>query len=428
METKDAMHQPDLFSSSKELHPKRQKISTSLSPLAHLARPTSFESFHGHQKVMERYPFLKKGSFPGLIIWGPPGTGKTTLAHLLAGNSSRELYPFSAVLGGVLDLKKLINSAQEIKKLHNKESIIFIDEIHRFNKAQQDALLPYVESGAFTFIGATTENPRVSVNRALLSRVQIVELKKLEKDDILKICNDVAGRFQINVGQDVLELIAGNSNGDARRGLNILEVVKKHQDKPLTTEMLKQLILENSRDFDRDKDRHYDVISAFIKSMRGSDPQSTALWLAVMLDGGEDPVFIARRMMIFASEDVGNSDPQALTLATSALTAVSNIGMPEARIILAQTAIYLASTVKSNASYLAIDNALAYVKQNPTIEVPHHLRNHSPEKKRYEYPHNYPENFVNQKYTTEEIPDFYQPSENGIEKKLKIRLQNLWKN
>ncbi len=394
-------------------------------PLAHRARPELFEQFFGQEHIFSRFPFLKSPSFPSLILWGPPGTGKTTLAGLLAKQSGKDLYRFNAVLGGVADLKKLIASAQEMKQSLKREAIIFVDEIHRFNKAQQDALLPYVEAGDFTFIGATTENPRSSVNRALISRVKIIELKKLTEQALLNILKDANERFALNVPEQILLTIADYASGDARAALSTLEQAAATNASDVLE--VKRLILENVRDYDRNQNRHYDVISAFIKSMRGSDPQSALLWLAVMIDGGEDPVFIARRLVIFASEDVGNADPTALQLAVNALHTVEKIGMPEARIPLAQATTYLASTVKSNAAYKAINAALEFVSENATIEVPTHLRGHHPDKKNYLYPHDHAGAFVKQDYNgLESLPQFYHPTEFGLEKRLKDRLRALW--
>ena len=397
-----------------------------MAPLAYRSRPDKFEDFEGLELLYRKNPFIKGDNFPSMIIWGPPGTGKTTLAQLLAQNSNKELYSFSAVLGGVNDLKKLIHSAQEMKQMFNKDAVIFIDEIHRFNKAQQDALLPYVEAGSFVLIGATTENPKVSINKALLSRLQLVELLRPSQEQLLNILVKAAKKFEIKCDDEVLEFISNFSNGDARKALNTLEILEKYQGNCQSLAELKPLLMANSRDYDRNQDRHYDVISAFIKSLRGSDPDAAILWLAVMLDGGEDPVFIARRLIIFASEDVGNADPQALTLAVSTLSAVQNIGMPEARICLAQASCYLASTVKSNASYLAMNEALDYVKNSPTIEVPEYLKNNSPQKKDYKYPHNFPEHFVKQSYSKQKLPTFYRPGDLGIEKNIKLRLEKLW--
>ncbi|PIK15035.1 replication-associated recombination protein A [Halobacteriovorax sp. JY17] len=422
--------QSDLFSSTSKNNASNNTQSIN-SPLPFRARPTNFEGYFGQEHIFSRYKFLKEKDFPSLVLWGPPGTGKTTLANILAANSGLELYNFNAVLGGVNELKKLIATAIQLREDFGKESIIFVDEIHRFNKAQQDALLPYVEQGSFKFIGATTENPRSSVNKALLSRVQIIELKKLSEENLTSIIKNVATKFHIKINEEAVHFIGDYSNGDARNALNILDVIEKSEinsGAELTLKEIKPLVLENAREYDRNKDRHYDVISAFIKSMRGSDPSAAILWLAVMLDGGEDPVFIARRLVIFASEDVGNADPTALNVATSCLQAVAQIGMPEARINLAQATTYLASTVKSNAAYNAINEALSFVENNQTILVPDHLKNYPPkDTKPYQYPHSFPHHFVEQQYAPAGTPKFYQPTEIGVEKNIKDRLSKLWK-
>ncbi len=415
--------QSTLFDDEGPILPPETASAGQNAPLAHRARPLELNHFHGQDHLFSRFPFLKQANFPSLVLWGPPGTGKTTLAGILAKQSGKDLYRFNAVLGGVADLKKLIASALEMKRALKRDSIIFVDEIHRFNKAQQDALLPYVEAGEFTFIGATTENPRSSVNRALISRVKIIELKKLTESSLLSILEDANTKFELSVPKNVLETISDYASGDARAALGTLEQASAASI--TNSNEVKKLILENVRDYDRNQNRHYDVISAFIKSMRGSDPQAALLWLAVMIDGGEDPVFIARRLVIFASEDVGNADPTALQLAVNALHTVEKIGMPEARIPLAQATTYLASTVKSNAAYNGINAALAFVQDNPTIEVPTHLRNHHPDNANYKYPHDYPGAHVTQAYTQENIPMFYKPTEFGMEKRLKDRLRAL---
>ena len=285
-------------------------------------------------------------------------------------------------------------------------AILFIDEIHRANRIQQDALLPSVEQGHFTLIGATTENPRGVLTRALLSRVKVFGLKKLSPQHLLLILHKTVEQFDLGVEEKVLQNIADHADGDARRAVNMLEDWAEGKSPP-----------ESQRNYDLKGERHYDVISAFIKSMRGSDPDAALLWLAIMLDGGEEPIFIARRLIIFASEDVGNADPAALTLAVSCLQAVEKIGMPEARINLAQATTYLASTVKSNAAYLGIDEALEYVKKRPTLPVPGVLKNVGSERSRYLYPHSHPGHFVLQQYAPEALPSFYRPGELGVEKK-----------
>ncbi len=395
-------------------------------PLAHRLRPTCLTDFMGQKNLFEEHPFLRNETLSqSLILWGPPGTGKTTLAHILANNSNLRFVPFSAVLGGVNELRVIIDEL--LSGTDKTKGLIFIDEIHRFNKAQQDALLPYVETGAFILVGATTEYPKRTVNKALLSRCHTVQLKKLEGEDIKAILNRAIKSENYNdISQEMVSFVSVHSDGDARKALNALELLAKKEYVNLSESTLKRVILEGGREYDKNSDRHYDVISAFIKSMRGSDPQAAILWLAVMIDGGEDIEFIARRLVIFASEDIGNADPRAISIATSALISVQNIGLPEARIPLAQATTYLASTVKSNASYTAINEALEFVKMNSTLEVPRHLKNQDPEgKKQYLYPHNYPGNFVKQKYTIEKIPKFYRPGVNGQEKFLKERLDVL---
>ncbi len=421
----DAHGEIQQTTSGEEHSTKNSTLHLEEAPLAHRLRPNTLEEFEGLDRVIKRYPFLNRPSLQSIILYGSSGVGKTTLARLLAVSKGYEFYKFNAVLGGVADLKKLIQSADEMRERFHHKVIIFIDEIHRFNKAQQDALLPYVEEGHFVLIGATTENPRTSLNKALLSRLQIVKLEALTNPELQRLLKRANEKAEIHLDEVYLKLIPDFCRGDARVALNSLEVLARIEN--LTIEKAREIILEKAREYDLGDNRHYDVISAFIKSMRGSDPHGAILYLAIMLDGGEDPVFIARRMMIFASEDVGNADPSALTLATSGLQAVQSIGMPEARIILAQVATYLSSTYKSNASYLAINEALEYVQNRPTIEVPEHLKNH-PHKDhpvKYQYPHNFPDHYVKQAYTPKGTPEFYRPTSQGKEDGLSKRLQNL---
>lgn len=398
-------------------------------PLAHRLRPKNRSEYIGIHALEAKYPFLKASKPKNMIIFGPPGSGKTTLATILCNDINIDLFTFSAVLSGVAELKKLFERAKESREIFQRFPVIFIDEIHRFNKAQQDALLPHVESGLFTLIGATTESPRSSIIKALQSRLQIIELQPIGFIEATEIVQSAAAKLQVDLDEEEISLMAEYSGGDARKAISNLEMaihLKSSNDYSHST--LINIIKENSRAYDRNADRHYDVISAFIKSMRGSDPDAALLWLAVMLDGGEDPVFIARRLAIFASEDVGNADLNALTITNNTLNIVSNIGMPEARITLAQATTYLASTVKSNAAYLGINQALEYVKSRTTIEVPHHLKS-LPDKDhsvKYQYPHSFEENWVDQAYAPLDTPLFYQPKDVGVEKNIKNRLSSLW--
>ena len=386
-------------------------------PLAFKMRPKSIEGFFGQSQTLSKLGRLSPDNPFHFIFWGPPGCGKTTLAHIMANTWERELYPFNAVTGGVPGLKKLISSVQTQQEISSKKAIIFIDEIHRFNKAQQDVLLPFLEQGDFTLIGATTEYPQTSLNRAIISRVKIFELTKLKDDQVKELLVKANEDNQLGQEQSTLELITNYSNGDARIALTHLEYIYetklgKTADKD-EKEILNYLS-QNARNYDKNSNRHYDTISAFIKSVRGSDPDAAILYLAVMLDGGEDPIFIARRLMILASEDIGNANPQALTLATSTHYTVSQIGMPEARIPLAQCTIYLACSPKSNASYLAINEALALVKSQATIDVPEHLKNQSVRKKFYKYPHNFEGGFVKQEYQLGDH-EFVRFTDRGVE-------------
>lgn len=399
------------------------------SPLAHKLRPKVRSEYVGINELESKYPFLKANKPRNIVIYGPPGSGKTTLATILCNDSNVDLFTFSAVLSGVAELKKLFESAKESVEMFQRTPVIFIDEIHRFNKAQQDALLPHVESGLFTLIGATTESPRSSLTKALQSRLQLVELQSIGFDDATIILKNAAKKLNVELDSSEITLMAEYSGGDARKAIGNLEMAihLKHSGH-YSQESLINIIKENSRVYDRNDDRHYDVVSAFIKSMRGSDPDSALLWLAVMLDGGEDPVFIARRLAIFASEDVGNADLNALTIVNNTLNIVSKIGMPEARITLAQATTYLASTVKSNAAYVGINEALRYVESRSTIEVPQHLKS-LPDKNhpiKYQYPHSFEQNWVDQAYSSADTPQFYKPEEIGVEKNIRNRLSALW--
>jgi putative ATPase len=385
-------------------------------PLAFSSRPSKWEDFYGQKGVLSRLEYLKRPELAGVVFHGPPGCGKTTFAYLLAAERKGPFRQLNAVLDGLPKLKQVVAELEA----YPEKGQVFIDEIHRFNKAQQDALLPLVESGKIFLMGATTENPYGALQKALLSRIHLERFEPLSGDDIHEILQNSAEK----VTPEVLALIESMAAGDARRALNFLETAVQQKDLPLVE--LRELFLENNRSYDRTGDDHYDVISAFIKSMRGSDPDSALLWMARMIEGGEDPEFIARRMVIFASEDVGNADPSALTLAVSTLTAVQNIGMPEARISLAQCCTYLASTYKSKAAYNGIGEALAFVRESPGLKVPGHLKNHGPEKKNYKYPPNYPGHFVLQDYSGTKIPQFYRPGTQGKEGPLGALLKERW--
>lgn len=416
-------------------------------PLAERLRPKSLNDYIGQSHLLGETgsltSIIKSGFLPSMIFWGPPGVGKTTLANIIAKDSGRDFYTLSAVQSGVKDVREVLKKATDSNLFKTSTPILFIDEIHRFSKSQQDSLLNAVEKGVVILIGATTENPSFEVISALLSRSQVYILKEHSKSDLNQILHQAIStdqelsRYQIELKEtDFLLQISG---GDARKLLNALEYVvnsEKHQSKILITDNLcKQILKENLNAYDKNGEMHYDIVSAFIKSIRGSDPNATLYWLARMLDGGEDVKFIARRMLISASEDIGNANPTALIMANTCFQSVQNIGMPEGRIILSQCAVYLANSDKSNASYLAIDRALQVVKQTGNLSVPLHLRN-APTKlmkdldygKDYKYSHDYPNQFVQQEFLPKEISKtiLYKPSDNQREMKWLEKLKFIW--
>jgi len=417
-------------------------------PLAERVRPTGLDSFFGQHHLLGKGKpirlMIETDSLSSFILWGPPGTGKTTIAKLIALNTKSDFFQINAVSSGVKEIREIIASATKNRQFH-KKTILFIDEIHRFNKAQQDALLSAVESGLLTLIGATTENPSFEVISALRSRMRIFTLNELEKEDLENIIDsalhkdEILSSFPINIiDKDFLLYLSG---GDARTMLNILEAAvlqEKGKEKiALTKEVFENVVQQKNILYDKDGEEHFNLISAFIKSIRGSDPDAALYWMARMLAGGEDPLFIARRMIVLASEDIGNASPNALLLAEACFSAVSKIGMPEARIILAQGVTYLASSAKSNASYVAIEKALHDVELKPFYKVPLHLRN-APTAlmkklgygKAYKYAHEFKNHFVEENYFPEEMKgtQYYFPTELGQEKNLKDRLKMLWKN
>lgn len=421
-------------------------------PLADRMRPSTIEEFVGQKHILGEGKFLnraiKADRITSMIFYGPPGTGKTTLAMIIANSTNMNFEKLSAVTSGVKDIREVIHRAEEGLKLYNKRTILFIDEIHRFNKAQQDALLPFVERGIIILIGATTENPYFEVNKALLSRMMVVSLKPLGKKDIYDIILNALkdedrglGKYKVNISDEAIDYLIAISDGDGRIALNSLEiaVLSTPEDNEgiinIDLDTIKECILVKSAKYDKSGDEHYDTISAFIKSMRGSDPDATLYWLAKMINAGEDPKFIARRIIICASEDVGNADPQALMVAVAAFNAVDVIGMPEGRIILAQAAVYVACAPKSNASYVGINKALEDIRNKPIGKVPGHLKDASYKGassfghgKGYKYPHDYKNAYVKQQYLPDEYLDakYYRPTNNGYEKIIKERLSKLF--
>jgi putative ATPase len=413
-------------------------------PLAERFRPSSLDDYFGQEHLVGKDAVLRKaiesGNIPSMLFWGPPGVGKTTLAHIISQTLKRPFYTLSAINSGVKDVREVIEKVQG-QGMFSRGAVLFIDEIHRFSKSQQDSLLGAVEKGIVTLIGATTENPSFEVISALLSRCQVYVLKHLERSEletlVLKALSTDADLMKKQVRVDEFEALLRMSGGDARKLLNVLELVVSQlgEGDAITNERVVQIVQQNPTMYDKSGEMHYDIISAFIKSIRGSDPQAAVYYLARMVEGGEDPKFIARRMLILASEDIGLANPNALLIADATFRAVENIGWPESRIILSQCAIYLATSPKSNSAYMAIDAAIAEVRRSGNLSIPMHLRN-APTKLMkdlgygddYKYAHSYEGNFVEQQF----LPDsqaqtkFYEPGNNAKEAQVREWLNARW--
>ena len=422
-------------------------------PLAQRLKPRTLEEYVGQEHILDKdkllYRSIKSDRITSLILYGPPGVGKTSLAKIIASTTHCNYVELNAVTSGIKEIKGVVEKAQNEIAIKGKKTILFIDEIHRFNKTQQDSLLPHVEKGVLTLVGATTENPFFEVNKALLSRSMIFKLEPLTEVHIVKLIHRALsdkelgyGNIQIKLYDDALKFICTNAAGDGRKALNALELAvlttNKNEDGiiHITLKVIEECIQKRQISYDKSGDYHYDVVSAFIKSIRGSDPDAAVHYLARMLYSGEDPEFIARRIVISASEDIGNADPYALLVANAALNVVKSIGMPEARITLAQAVTYLASAPKSNAAYNAINEALIDIEKEDIGAIPMHLRdshyggaktlNHGAE---YKYPHNYDHHYVKQQYLPKELikRKYYEPTGLGYEKRIKDRMEFLSK-
>ncbi len=415
-----------------------------MKPLAERVRPYRLSEFIGQKHLVGETGVLKKtidsGFIPSMILWGPPGVGKTTLAQIIANELKRPFYPLSAVHSGVKDVRSTIEKAEKNHFFDRPNPILFIDEIHRFSKSQQDSLLGAVEKGIVTLIGATTENPSFEVISALLSRCQVYILNPLTVEELMEMAAQALEKDD-NLNKKNIQLkekdsLIRLSGGDGRRLLNVLELFAAQEDPVMTNEIIESLVAQNLMRYDKGGDQHYDMISAMIKSIRGSDPQAAVYWLARMLEGGEDIKFIGRRMTISAAEDIGLANPNALLLANAAFQSIQMIGMPEARIVLSEVAIYLATSPKSNSAYQAIKTAQELVIETGNLPVPLHLRN-APTSlmkslghgKDYKYAHDYQNNFVEEHYLPEAVDGkiIYQPGSNSMENKIKERLKMLWK-
>ena len=429
----------------------REKRNQTDAPLAARMRPASLEEFVGQKHIVGKdkllYRAIKGDRLGSLIFYGPPGTGKTTLAKIIAHTTKSEFVQINATTAGIKDIKETVAKAEDLLGMYGKKTILFIDEIHRFNKSQQDTLLPHVENGTLILIGATTENPYFEVNRALVSRSAIFQLEPLGTDDIQELLQRALadtekgmGAYHGEITKEALEFLAQTANGDARAALNALELAILTTEPTadgrvsITLDVAQECIQRRALQYDKDGDNHYDTISAFIKSMRGSDPDAALYYLAKMIYAGEDPKFIARRVVICASEDVGNADPHALQVAMAAAAAVQFVGMPEGRISLAQAVTYVACAPKSNAAYLGIDKALSDVKHIQVKGVPPHLRDghysgagELGNAIGYQYAHEYPNHYVEQQYLPDELVGtvYYNMSDNGIERRMKEHMKRL---
>ena len=413
-------------------------------PLAERFRPSSLDDYFGQEHLVGPNAVLRKaiesGNIPSMLFWGPPGVGKTTLAHIISQTLKRPFYTLSAINSGVKDVREVIERVQG-QGMFSRGAVLFIDEIHRFSKSQQDSLLGAVEKGIVTLIGATTENPSFEVISALLSRCQVYVMKHLERSDleklVLKALATDADLMKKQIRVEEFEALLRMSGGDARKLLNVLELVVSQlgDGEAITNERVAQIVQQNPAMYDKSGEMHYDIISAFIKSIRGSDPQAAVYYLARMVEGGEDPKFIARRMLILASEDIGLANANALLMADATFRAVENIGWPESRIILSQCAIYLATSPKSNSAYMAIDAAIAEVRNSGDLSIPMQIRN-APTKlmkdlgygEEYKYAHNYEGNFVYQQFLPESLAGakFYEPGNNAKEAQLREWLKARW--